>query len=210
MNRTRSTQESDLPDPAERDRRCLALLKQYRLTRDQRIRNDVVELCAGLAAALARRYRATSESADDLVQVAQLGLLRAAERFDPSRATSFSAFAAATIRGELRHYFRDQGWSMHVPRQLQDLRYRVRVAGEQLCQRERRTPKTGEVAQYLGVEPHQVTEAMGADANYRTASIDHPDRPLANADADADPRSAEQFEVVDSFDAFESLVSQCP
>ena len=126
-----------------------AALARYRETGDRRARNEVVEAHRWLAVAIAREYHTGGEPLDDLIQVACMALVKAAERFDPAFGVEFKTFAAVTARGELRRYYRDSTWSMRVPRRLQELRYEVRAATEVLRERLRRSPDTGE----LGVLP---------------------------------------------------------
>ena len=107
-------------------------LRRYRATGDRRLRNAVVEQHRWLAVTLARQYRTGREPLEDLVQVACVALLKAAERFDPDYGVQFKSFASVTVRGELRRYFRDATWAVHVPRRLQELRLELRAANERL------------------------------------------------------------------------------
>ena len=93
-----------------------------------------------LARSLARRYRHSEEPAEDLEQVASIGLLKAIDRFDPARGTAFSSFAVPTILGELRRHFRDATWAMRVPRRLQELTLRIDQARSELTNRLGRQP----------------------------------------------------------------------
>ena len=115
-------------------------------TGDRQIRNDVVEAHRWLAVAVARDYCTGSEPLDDLVQVACVALVKAAERFDPQFGVEFKTYAAVTARGELRRYYRDATWSVRVPRRLQELRYEIRAATDVLRERLRRSPDTNELA----------------------------------------------------------------
>jgi len=91
------------------------LFRRYARFGDLAARDELVERFLPLARQLARRYQRGGEPLDDLVQVASLGLLKAIDRFDPSRETAFSSFAVPTILGELKRHFRDRGWSVRVP-----------------------------------------------------------------------------------------------
>ena len=102
---------------AGEDRR---LLVRYHSQGDPAAREQLVERFLPLARQLARRYQRGGEQLDDLIQVASLGLLKAIDRFDPARETAFSSFAVPTILGELKRHFRDKGWSVRVPRDLQE------------------------------------------------------------------------------------------
>src|SRR5918997_2685499 len=96
------------------------LFIDYHRDGDLGAREELVERFLPLARDLALRYTYTDEPFDDLLQVACLGLIKAIDRFEPSRGTKFTSYAAPTILGELKRHFRDKGWSLHVPRDLQE------------------------------------------------------------------------------------------
>ena len=98
---------------------------------------------------LALRYRHTHESIDDLTQVAALGLLKAIERYEPAHGVKFSSFAAPTILGELKRHFRDRGWALHVPREIQERALKLTAEGKRLSGRLGRSPTIPELAQAL-------------------------------------------------------------
>ena len=127
-----------------------------------------------LARQLARRYQRGGEPLDDLIQVASLGLLKAIDRFDPTRETAFSSFAVPTILGELKRHFRDKGWSVRVPRDLQELAVRLEPAGEELARELGRVATPAELAERLGVTLEQALEAREAAGAYRAVSLDRP------------------------------------
>jgi RNA polymerase sigma-B factor len=137
-------------------------------------REALVERFLPLARQLARRYQHGGEQLDDLVQVASLGLLKAIDRFDPARETAFSSFAVPTILGELKRHFRDKGWSVRVPRDLQELTVRVDRVTEQLARELGRAPTLAEVAERTGHTEEQVLEAREAAGAYRAVSLDRP------------------------------------
>jgi RNA polymerase sigma-B factor len=128
----------------------------------------------GLAEHLARRFANRGEPLEDLVQTASLALVRAAERFDPSLGFEFSTFATRTILGELKHHFRDKGWSVKAPRRLQELYLQVNVAIAELTQRLGRSPTVREVAAECGRREDEVLAAIEAGQGYRAASLDAP------------------------------------
>src|SRR3954466_6858871 len=127
-----------------------------------------------LARSLARRYAGKGEPLDDLEQVASLGLLKAIDRFDVSRDVRFATFAVPTIAGELKRHFRDRGWMLRVPRDIQELTARVARAREALTRELGRSPTVSEVANALGVGVEQVLAAWGAADAYGMLSLDEP------------------------------------
>jgi RNA polymerase sigma-B factor len=161
-------------DRAARAREDRRLLTQYHSEGDPAARDALVERFLPLARQLARRYQRGGEPLDDLVQVASLGLLKAIDRFDPERETAFSSFAVPTILGELKRHFRDKGWSVRVPRDLQELAVKVDRIGEQMSRELGRAPTPTEIAETIGSSTEQVLEAREAAAAYRAVSLDRP------------------------------------
>jgi RNA polymerase sigma-B factor len=153
------------------DRRLLIRLHRHG---DAAAREALVERFLPLARQLARRYQHGGEQLDDLIQVASLGLLKAIDRFDPDRETAFSSFAVPTILGELKRHFRDKGWSVRVPRDLQELAVRVERVSDELGRGLGRAPSIAELAEHIGVSTEQVLEAREASAAYRAVSLDRP------------------------------------
>jgi RNA polymerase sigma-B factor len=121
---------------------------------------------------MAARYRNRGVDLDDLEQVAMLGLTKAAQRFDPDAGHDFLSFAVPTIRGELRRYFRDQGWMVRPPRRVQDLQARMATAQDELEPRLGRSPRPSEIAVHLGVDLSDVIEALAADGCFTPTSLD--------------------------------------
>jgi RNA polymerase sigma-B factor len=150
------------------------LLRRWHGDRDPRARELLVRRFTPLARGLARRYAHTSEPFEDLMQVASLGLLKALERFDPEQGAAFAAFAVPTILGELRRYFRDSSWGVHVPRDLQERTLKVGRAQEQLCTELGRAPTVGELAVYLELDTERVLEALQAAKSYDALPLDAP------------------------------------
>src|SRR4051812_49011518 len=155
--------------------------REYARTRDRRLRDELVLEHFRLAQALARRFAGRMEPLEDLTQVAALALLKAVERFDPSRGTSFTAFAVPTILGELRRHFRDSGWSIRVPRRLQELGLVIREVRAGLAQELGRPPQVREIADRIGVKVEDVLEAMNAALAYRPSTLDVEDQTLIAA-----------------------------
>jgi len=129
-----------------------------------------------LARGLARRYAHTTEPADDLAQVACTAFIAALPRFDPERGSSLRAFAVPTMLGELRRYFRDAGWSVHVPRALQESSRAVRAAIERLSARQGRPATIRELAAETQLGTEAVLEALEVASAYRADSLDEPER----------------------------------
>ena len=125
-----------------------------------------------LARRLASRYRHTGEPMDDLVQVANMALVKAIERFDPERKTAFSSFAVPTILGELKRYFRDHSWSVHVPRELQERAAKVNKAIESLSKQTGGSPSVKEIASKLDLDLEQVLEALEAAQAFDATSLE--------------------------------------
>jgi RNA polymerase sigma-B factor len=137
-----------------------------------RFPDELVERHLSLAERLAYRYRHTSEPLDDLVQVARIGLINAARRWDPDRGVAFSTFAVPTILGELRRHFRDRTWMVRPPRDLQELYLTVQRTREQLWQELGREPSAQDVATVLDRPVEDVLDALAAGDAYGPRSLD--------------------------------------
>jgi len=127
-----------------------------------------------LAKRLAQRYVRSSEPREDLVQVASVGLVKAIERFDPARGPTFASFAIPTILGELRRYFRDATWAVHVPRGAQERGFAIEAAEEQLRSTQRSAPTVGQIAEYLHITEEEVLDGLLAVKAYDADSLDAP------------------------------------
>jgi RNA polymerase sigma-B factor len=138
------------------------------------VRAQVIEAWLPLAGHVARRFTGKGEPLQDLVQTASIGLIKAVDRFDPDRGRSFLAFAVPTIVGELKRYFRDQTWDVHVPRHLQELRLAVIRTTEQLAQRLGHLPSPDEIADALDRPLSEIREGIRAATAYHTTSLDIP------------------------------------
>jgi len=150
------------------------LLDAYHFDRDPGAREELVRRFLPFARKLALRYVHSREPLDDLVQVASVGLLNAIERFEPGRGKKFTSFAAPTIMGELKRHFRDKGWTVHVPRDLQERALAVSRHTERLSALLGRSPTLDELAEALDCSIEQVMEAIDAAHNYHPASLDAP------------------------------------
>jgi RNA polymerase sigma-B factor len=150
------------------------LVVRWQRDHDRASRDALVERFLPLARGLARRYGRSSEPFEDLLQVASLGLLKAVDRFDPRRGSSFPSFAVPTILGEMRRHFRDCGWAVHVPRQAQERALKVRDADERLTGAQGRAPTVGQLAEYLELDVEDVLDALAAIQAYETLPLDGP------------------------------------
>src|SRR5256714_12615010 len=141
---------------------------------DRSARDELVPRFLPLARKLARRYAGAREPFEDLLQVASLGLVKAVDRFDAERGTAFSSFAVPTILGELKRYFRDLGWAVHVPRGAQEQALKVQEAQERLTSRAGRPPSVSDLAEYLELSIEDVLDALETSGAHHTVSLDTP------------------------------------
>jgi RNA polymerase sigma-B factor len=141
---------------------------------ERRLRQELVVLNVSVATSIALRYRARGESIEDLVQAAHLGLVKAADGFDPARGHDFLAYAVPTISGEVKRHFRDQGWDIRPPRRVQELRSQVEQASGELTQTLGRSPRISEIAAHLGASEDDVVECVASADLYHVNSLDAP------------------------------------
>lgn len=140
----------------------------------ERLRERLIVEFLPLAEHIAMRFGGRGQPHDDLVQVARIGLLKAVDRFDAARGGEFLSFAVPTIMGEVRRFFRDSGWAIHVPRGLQEIRGRLARGTTELAQTLGRAPTPSELAGHLGVDVETVREGLLAANCYETTSLDRP------------------------------------
>jgi len=168
---------------------------------DHAARAELIRRFTPLARKLARRYTGAHEPFDDLLQVATVGLVKAVDGFHRTRGSAFSSYAVPTIVGELKRYFRDLGWSVHVPRGVQEMALRVENTQQELVGRLGRGPTVNELAEYLELSIEAVVDALEAAAGHHSVSLDTP-REDADGDAGtlADLFAAEdgRFELVEA------------
>ena len=150
------------------------LFERWRRRQDREARDELIARFLPLARKLARRYVQSSEPYDDLVQVASLGLVKAVERFDPDRGFAFTSFAVPTIVGELKRYFRDTGWAIHVDRGAQERARKINEARQAISARTGRPPRVDELAQYLELSEEEVLDGLQVAEAYGTVSLDAP------------------------------------
>ena len=167
------------------------LFARYRLDGDLAARDALVDEFLPLARHLAKRYGRESPQAEDLFQVASMGLLKAIDRFDPELGNAFSSFAAPTILGEIKRYFRDKSWTVRVPRDLQERSLNVSRATDELESELGRAPTASEVAERTESSVEQVLEARVAASARHGLSLDHPSGAVtATTTGPASPRGS--------------------
>jgi RNA polymerase sigma-B factor len=138
------------------------------------LRDELVRMHLPLVEYLARRFRNRGEPYDDLVQVATIGLIKSVDRFETDRGVEFSTYATPTIVGEIKRHFRDKGWTIRVPRRLQELKLSLSKATSELSQRNGRSPTVAELAAYLELSEEEILEGMESAHAYSAVSLDAP------------------------------------
>ncbi|WP_030166229.1 RNA polymerase sigma factor SigF [Streptomyces sp. NRRL S-813] len=181
-NRTGGTPLPAVADPrsvAPRDARELSRLFFRRLDEleegtheHQYARNALIEMNMSLVRFAAGRFRGRGDEMEDVVQTGMIGLIKAIDRFELSREVEFTSFALPYIVGEIKRFFRDTTWSVHVPRRLQELRVELAKAREELCSRLDREPTVAELATLMNLTEKQVVEGQIASNGYHSASLD--------------------------------------
>ncbi|MGW2258280.1 RNA polymerase sigma factor SigF [Streptomyces sp. NPDC001780] len=138
------------------------------------VRNTLIELNLALVRYAAARFRNRADQMEDIVQVGTIGLIKAIDRFELTREVEFATFAVPYIVGEIKRFFRDTSWAVHVPRRLQELRIDLAKATDELSHRLDRAPTTAELAEHLGLDEDEVIEGVVASNGYTAGSIDMP------------------------------------
>jgi RNA polymerase sigma-B factor len=147
------------------------LLRRYHEDGDLRAREQLIEQYMSLVRSLARRYSYRGEQLEDLVQIGAIGLIKAIDRFDLERGVELTTYATPNIIGEIKRHFRDKGWSVRVPRGLQELNVQLSRLVEQLTVQLSRSPTIPELAKAAGVEEEQVLEALESGRAYTSLSL---------------------------------------
>lgn len=160
--------------PGPGDAAVNELLVRWREHGDRDARDQVFAQFLPLARKLAGRYSTPHEPLDDLIQVASVGLLGAIDRFDPHRGIRFTSFAIPTILGELKRYFRNTGWSAHVPRGAQEMALRVGRASREIATQTGRAPRVPALAGYMEVSVEDVLIGLEAGSAHYSVSLDAP------------------------------------
>ncbi|MEV4426362.1 RNA polymerase sigma factor SigF [Streptomyces sp. R-07] len=177
----------------------------------QYVRNTLIEMNMTLVRYAAGRFRARSDEMEDIVQVGMIGLIKAIDRFDPAREVEFTTFAVPCIVGEIKRFFRDTSWAVHVPRRLQEARLELAKATDELSSRLGRAPRVAELAPVMELSEDQVVEAQLAANGYHSMSLDaaigggedeNEDPALADLIGEEDPA----LELFEDFHALAPLV----
>lgn len=170
------------------------LFRRYKEEGDVEAREKLVMSHMNLVRFLANKFKNRGEPLDDLIQVGYLGLLKAIDRFDPSRGLEFATYATPTIMGEIKRHFRDKGWSVRVPRRLQELSAKVNQATDVLTTELQRSPKIEEIAEYLDASVDEVLEAMESSSAYSSVPLEG----TGNNDNDDAPSVLDRYATEDS------------
>lgn len=174
------------------------LFRRFKEEGDMDAREKLVMSHLNLVRFIANKFKNRGEPIDDLIQVGYLGLLKAIDRFDPRRGLEFTTFATPTIMGEIKRHFRDKGWSVRVPRRLQELSAKVNQATDTLTSQLQRSPTIAEIADYLDATVDEVLEAMESSSAYSSVSLEAP----SGADDDDTPSVIDRYATEDSDLAF--------
>ncbi|MEU6732804.1 SigB/SigF/SigG family RNA polymerase sigma factor [Streptomyces physcomitrii] len=179
----------------------------------QYARNTLIELNMGLVHFGVRRFRSGAVETEDMVQVGMIGMIKAIDRFDLSREVEFVTFAMPYITGEIKRFFRDATWALHVPRRLQERRQELARAQDDLISLLGRAPRTAELAEVMQIPEKEVAEAQRAANGYHTQSLDAPigsegmhraDRPLSEMVGGEDPT----YELIENCHALGPLLAE--
>ncbi|MEU7577197.1 RNA polymerase sigma factor SigF [Streptomyces sp. NPDC041068] len=178
----------------------------------QLARNTLIEMNMSLVRYAAGRFRHRADEMEDIVQVGMIGLIKAIDRFELSRDTQFATFAVPYIVGEIKRFFRDTSWAVHVPRRLQEARVELAKAKEELATRLGRAPRVAELAALMNLTEDEVVEAQVAANGYSSTSLDAPvhgdpedgEAALAEFIGEEDPA----LELVEDFHALAPLLAE--
>ena len=152
--------------------RTRALFERYKKDGSLEARDELIVSHLNLVRYLAAKFKNRGEQFDDLLQVGTIGLIKAIDRFDMDRGLEFTTYATPTIMGEIKRHFRDKGWSVRVPRRLQELSAKVNAAKEDLSIELSRSPSVEELAERVGASVEEVLEAMESSSAYNAVSLE--------------------------------------
>jgi len=177
-----------------------------------RVRARLIEMYVPLAEYLARRFRNRGEQYDDLVQVANLGLIKSVDGYDADRGAAFTSYAIPMIVGELKRHFRDKGWDVRVPRRLQELRLEITKVSAELSQQLGRSPTVADLARRLRVAEEEIIEGLDSGHAYRALSLqapvqgEEPSTELGDLLGDVDP----DLQGVEDREALRPMIARLP
>lgn len=168
----RAARRASKGTPAWDKDRTRKLFAQYKETKDPEVRDQLIVSHLNLVRFLASKFKNRGEPLDDLIQVGTIGLIKAIDRFEPDRGLEFTTYATPTIMGEIKRHFRDKGWSVRVPRRLQELSSKINQVTDDLTKELQRSPSIEEIAQRLDTNVEEVLEAMESSSAYSSVPLE--------------------------------------
>jgi len=202
--RQHDLQRERLEERRELEQMCI----EYARTRDPELRASLVVAHQWLVVLTAREMRRRQEPLDDLIQVANVGLLQALDRFDPSFGVTFRTFASATLVGVLRHHYRST-WRLRIPRRVQERQIEVSRATETLSNILHRSPTIAEVAEHIAASADEVIEAMDAGTNFWPLSLSYHDDSDSHSPIEV-PTSGDETDAVERRFDVKALLEKLP
>ena len=179
--------------PAWDKERTRELFRRYKEEGDEEAREQLIMSHINLVRFIAAKFKNRGEPLDDLIQVGTVGLIKAIDRFDPDRGLEFTTYATPTVMGEIKRHFRDKGWTIRVPRRLQELSAKVNQATDELTVKLQRSPSIDEIAAHLGTTADEVLEAMESSSAYSSVPLEGGGSP----DDDDAPAVIDRYASVD-------------
>lgn len=193
------------------------LFEEYKTDPSEDKRNQIVEYYLPIVKIIIKRYLGKGVDEDDLYQVGAMAMVRAVERFDSDLGYDFKSFATPTIIGEIKRYFRDKGWAVHIPSRIKDLAIRIDSEREDFHLRNGRQPTVSDLAENLSATEEEILSAMESRQNYRAYSLD---QAMENQSADGDSSSApiekytgtneDGYGEIESVEFIQSLMKKLP
>ena len=190
----RAARRASRGTPAWDKDRTRKLFAQYKETNDPEVRDQLIMSHLNLVRFLASKFKNRGEPLDDLIQVGTIGLIKAIDRFEPERGLEFTTYATPTIMGEIKRHFRDKGWSVRVPRRLQELSAKINQVTDDLTKELQRSPSIEEIAQRLETTVEEVLEAMESSSAYSSVPLEGGS---SGADGDETPSIIDQYVTED-------------
>ena len=190
----RAARRASKGTPAWDKDRTRKLFAQYKETNDPEVRDQLIVSHLNLVRFLASKFKNRGEPLDDLIQVGTIGLIKAIDRFEPDRGLEFTTYATPTIMGEIKRHFRDKGWSVRVPRRLQELSAKINQVTDDLTKELQRSPSIEEIAQRLETTVEEVLEAMESSSAYSSVPLEGGS---SGADGDETPSIIDQYVTED-------------